>query len=107
MADAKLRVGIVGYGMMGRAHGYGYRVAPMLRRLPVTPVVTVMSGRNQAAVEAAATAYGVPATVTDWRDLITRDDVESPTTRPARPRTRSGRRASITPSASTTASSRR
>ncbi|HET7015834.1 MAG TPA: Gfo/Idh/MocA family oxidoreductase [Streptosporangiaceae bacterium] len=76
MADTELRVGIAGYGMMGRAHCYGYRVAPMLRRLPVTPVVTVMSGRNQAAVEAAATAYGVPDAVTDWRDLIDRDDVD-------------------------------
>ena len=34
-----LRVGIVGYGVMGKAHSYGYRVAPLLRRLPVTPVV--------------------------------------------------------------------
>src|SRR5712691_8483784 len=47
--EAKLRVGIAGYGMMGRAHCYGYRVAPMLRRLPVTAVVTVMSGRDPAA----------------------------------------------------------
>jgi predicted dehydrogenase len=72
----ELRIGIAGYGMMGRAHCYGYLVAPMLRRLPVTPVVTVMSGRDAAAVEAAATAYGVPETVTDWRDLIARDDVD-------------------------------
>ncbi len=76
MAAPELRIGVVGYGMMGRAHCYGYRVAPMLRRLPVTPVVTVMSGRDQAAVEAAATACGVPETVTDWRDLIARDDVD-------------------------------
>jgi predicted dehydrogenase len=75
-ATTELRIGIAGYGMMGRAHCYGYRVAPMLRRLPVTPVVTVMSGRNQAAVQAAATAYGVPETVTDWRDLIAREDVD-------------------------------
>ena len=27
-----LRVGIVGYGLMGKAHSYGYRVAPLLRR---------------------------------------------------------------------------
>ncbi|HEY3904268.1 MAG TPA: Gfo/Idh/MocA family oxidoreductase [Streptosporangiaceae bacterium] len=74
--EAQLRIGIAGYGMMGRAHCYGYRVAPMLRRLPVTPVVTVMSGRDQAAVAAAATAYGVQETVTDWRDLIARDDVD-------------------------------
>jgi predicted dehydrogenase len=71
-----LRVGIVGYGLMGKAHTYGYRVAPMLRRLPVTPVVTVMSGRDAGAVAAAASAYGVPATVTDWRELIGRDDVD-------------------------------
>ena len=53
-----LRVGIVGYGLMGKAHSYGYRVAPLLRRLPVTPVVTVMSGRDAGAVAAAAVAYG-------------------------------------------------
>jgi predicted dehydrogenase len=71
-----LRVGIVGYGVMGKAHSYGYRVAPLLRRLPVTPVVTVMSARDAGAVAAAAEAYGVPVTVTDWRELISRDDVD-------------------------------
>jgi len=75
-APPPLRVGIVGYGLMGKAHSYGYRVAPLLRRLPVTPVVTVMSGRDAAALAAAARAYGVPETVTDWRELISRDDVD-------------------------------
>src|SRR6185437_8943605 len=76
MADAKLRVGIVGYGMMGKAHCYGYRVAPMLRMLPVTPVVSVISGRNAPAVAAAAAAYGVPEYATDWRDVIGRGDID-------------------------------
>ena len=71
-----LRVGVVGYGVMGKAHCYGYRVAPMLRTLPVTPVVTVMSGRNGEAVAAAAAAYGVPGHTTDWRALVARDDVD-------------------------------
>ena len=71
-----LRVGVVGYGVMGKAHSYGYRVAPMLRTLPVTPVVTVMSGRNGEAVAAAAAAYGVPGHTTDWRALVARDDVD-------------------------------
>ncbi len=75
-AASELRIGIVGYGMMGRAHCYGYRVAPMLRRLPVTPVVTVLSGRDKVAVAAAADSYGVPESVTDWRALIARDDVD-------------------------------
>ncbi len=75
-AAPELRIGIAGYGMMGRAHCYGYRVAPMLRALPVTPVVTVMSGRDAAAVSAAAASYGVPETVTDWRVLVARDDID-------------------------------
>ena len=54
MSAPLLRVGIVGYGVMGKAHTYGYRVAPMLRTLPVTPVVSVMSGRHGPAVAAAA-----------------------------------------------------
>jgi predicted dehydrogenase len=73
---AELRIGIVGYGVMGRAHCYGYRVAPMVGTLPVTPEVIVMSGRNEAAVEAAASAYGVPEHVTDWHELVARDDID-------------------------------
>ncbi|HUZ35764.1 MAG TPA: Gfo/Idh/MocA family oxidoreductase [Streptosporangiaceae bacterium] len=75
-AAPELRVGVVGYGVMGKAHCYGYRVAPMLRELPVTPVVGVISGRNGPAVAAAATAYGVPEHTTDWRDLVARGDID-------------------------------
>jgi predicted dehydrogenase len=73
---APLRVGIAGYGMMGRAHCYGYRVAPLIHALPVTPVVTVMSGRDRAALAAAAAACGVGDHITDWRVLVERDDVD-------------------------------
>ena len=76
MSAPALRVGIVGYGVMGKAHSYGYRVAPMLRALPVTPVVSVMSGRNGPAVAAAAAAYGIGEHTTDWRALVTRDDID-------------------------------
>ena len=71
----ELRVGVIGYGAMGKAHCYAYRVAPMLRRLPVTPVVSVISGRDGPAVAAAAAAYGVPEHTTDWRAVIGRDDI--------------------------------
>jgi predicted dehydrogenase len=74
-APPELRVGVVGYGVMGKAHCYGYRIAPMLRTLPVTPVVSVISGRSQPAVAAAAAAYGVPEYTTDWRALVARDDI--------------------------------
>lgn len=72
----ELRVGVIGYGMTGKAHCYGYRVAPMLRRLPVRPVVSVISGRNAPAVAAAAVGYGVPEHTTDWRGIIGRADID-------------------------------
>ncbi len=52
MAATKvLRVGIVGYGMMGRAHAYAYRAAPIIRPSPPSPSSpVVMSGRNADAV---------------------------------------------------------
>jgi predicted dehydrogenase len=48
----------------------------MIRALPVIPVVTVMSGRDSAAVARAAAGCGVGETVTDWRALVSRDDVD-------------------------------
>ena len=69
-------IGIVGYGLMGRAHAYGYTLAPRVRDLPVVPRLRSISGRNEAAVAAAADRYGVATWTTDWRDLVARDDVE-------------------------------
>ncbi|MEO7372148.1 MAG: Gfo/Idh/MocA family oxidoreductase, partial [Ilumatobacteraceae bacterium] len=66
----EVRVGIAGYGIMGKAHSYGYRVAPLLYDLPVRPVVVAISGRNGAAVERAARAYEIPTWTTDWRALL-------------------------------------
>ena len=61
---------------MGRAHAYGYSVAPRIRELPVTPRLRVISGRDAAGVEAAASRYGVGEWTTDWRELVARDDVD-------------------------------
>jgi predicted dehydrogenase len=69
-------VGIVGYGMMGRAHAYAYRVAPQIRELPVAPRLRVMSGRNATAVARAARANGVEEAVTDWRAVVEHPEVD-------------------------------
>jgi predicted dehydrogenase len=72
----EVRIGIVGYGTMGRAHSYGYRAAPLFGNLPVRPVLKVISGRNSAAVAAAAAAYGADEWMTDWRAMVERDDID-------------------------------
>ncbi len=69
-------IGIVGYGMMGRAHSYGYSVAPTVRDLPVSPRLRAISGRNPEAVASAAERYGVESWTTDWRELVERPDIE-------------------------------
>ena len=61
---------------MGRAHAYGYSVAPRIRDLPVTPRLRVISGRDAVGVQAAAGRYGVEEWTTDWRELVGRDDVD-------------------------------
>jgi predicted dehydrogenase len=71
-----LRIGIVGYGGMGRAHSYGYRAAPNVAQLPMRPVVKLISGRDETAVAAAASAYGAEAWTTDWRELVGRADID-------------------------------
>ncbi len=69
-------IGIVGYGMMGRAHSYGYTVAPVMRALRNHPRLRVISGRDREKVAHAAGAYGIPSWVDDWRELVRRPDVD-------------------------------
>ena len=71
-----VRIGIVGYGTMGRAHSFGYRAAPVVAKLPVRPVLRLVSGRDRAAVAAAATAYGAESWTTDWRELVAHPDID-------------------------------
>jgi predicted dehydrogenase len=76
MSGSQVGIGIVGYGMMGKAHSFGYTVAPVMRKLPHRPRLRVISGRDRAKVASAASAYGVESWVEDWRELIERPDVD-------------------------------
>ncbi|HZT16402.1 MAG TPA: Gfo/Idh/MocA family oxidoreductase [Gaiellaceae bacterium] len=69
-------IGIVGYGTMGRAHAYGWALAPRIRPLEVEPRLRAIGGRDARAVESAAARYGVESWTTDWRELVERPDVD-------------------------------
>jgi predicted dehydrogenase len=75
-AGPEVGIGIIGYGMMGKAHSYGYTLAPHIRPVPCRPRLRVISGRNRDAVQSAARTYGVERAVTDWRAVIEDPDVE-------------------------------
>ncbi|HWG26021.1 MAG TPA: Gfo/Idh/MocA family oxidoreductase [Actinospica sp.] len=79
MSDEKqpvLRVGMVGYGFMGKAHSQAWRNAARFYDLPSKPELTALCGRSSSAVAAAAETYGFAGWETDWERLIARDDID-------------------------------
>ncbi|MFS0866653.1 Gfo/Idh/MocA family protein [Microbacterium sp. 179-B 1A2 NHS] len=67
---------MIGHGFMGAAHSQGWRVAPRFFDLARQPVLQVVVGRNAAATAAAADKWGWEESATDWRDVLTRDDID-------------------------------
>ncbi|TMD11215.1 MAG: Gfo/Idh/MocA family oxidoreductase [Chloroflexi bacterium] len=76
MTAGDVGIGIVGYGMMGKAHSFGYTVAPVMRPLRHRPHLRVISGRDREKVASAAAAYGIGTWLDDWRELVQRPDVD-------------------------------
>jgi predicted dehydrogenase len=72
----KIRIGMIGYGGMGKAHSYAYRAVNSLRKLPVEPHLQIISGRSPGAIEKAAEAFGFEEWTTDWRRIVERSDID-------------------------------
>lgn len=71
MAKKQLRVGMVGYNFMGKAHSNAWRqVNPFFPDLPATVHLATICGRNAAAVETARSVLGWEKSVTDWRQVV-------------------------------------
>ena len=75
--DLKLRVGMVGYKFMGKAHSNAYRALPMFfPGAPLKPEMSVLCGRDENAAEAARAQFGWQELETDWRKLVEREDID-------------------------------
>ena len=74
--NATLGVGMIGYAFMGAVHSHAWRSAHRFFDLPLTPRMQVLCGRDATRVAEAATRFGWEESVTDWRDVIARDDVD-------------------------------
>ncbi|WP_221586205.1 Gfo/Idh/MocA family protein [Microbacterium sp. G2-8] len=71
-----LRVAMIGYGFMGAAHSQAWRTAPRVFGLPRAIEMSVIVGRNEDAVTAAAAKWGWNEAATDWREVVARDDID-------------------------------
>ena len=72
---ATIGVGMVGHAFMGAAHSQAWRSAPRFFDLPLTPRMVAIAGRDREGVTAAADRLGWESAETDWRALISRDDI--------------------------------
>ncbi|MBI1248347.1 gfo/Idh/MocA family oxidoreductase [bacterium] len=78
MAKKPLRIGLVGYGFMGRTHSNGYkRVPDFFPELEYQPVLQAVCGRSEEKTKAFAEQWGYASYETDWEKLIARDDIDA------------------------------
>src|SRR5688500_970822 len=73
----ELRIGIVGYGFMGRAHSNAYRQVNKFFSLEHQPVLKAVCGRNHEKTRGFAENWGWESIETDWRRLVERDDIDA------------------------------
>ncbi len=71
-----LRIGMVGYGFMGKIHSQAWRTVGHAFDLELEPVMTAIAGRDAGAVAAAGRHFGWASSETDWRRLIEREDID-------------------------------
>jgi len=73
----EFRIGMIGYGFMGRAHSNAWRQASQFFDLPVRPVLKAACARNAAAIQAFASNWGYESIETDWRKMLQRSDIDA------------------------------
>jgi predicted dehydrogenase len=72
----QLRVGMVGYAFMGAAHSQAWRTVNHAFDLPLSAQMSVVCGRSDTGVAAAAAKLGWAGHATDWREVVARDDID-------------------------------
>ena len=74
----QLRIGLIGCGFMGRTHSNAYkRVGDFFPELAYTPVLKAICSRNEKKVKAFADQWGYESAETDWRKLVSRNDIDA------------------------------
>ena len=72
-----LRIGMIGYGFMGRAHSNGYNRVKDFFDLEYLPVLQAVAARDADKARAFADRWGYQRVETDWRKLVAADDIDA------------------------------
>ena len=76
-AKKPLRIGMIGYGFMGRTHSNAYSQVNHFFDLAYKPVLKAVCARNAEKVQAFADQWGYESIETDWKKMIARDDIDA------------------------------
>jgi predicted dehydrogenase len=71
-----LRVGLIGYNFMGKAHSNAWRQAPRFFDLPADVRLHTICGRSAASVEKAREQFGWEKAATDWRAVAADPEID-------------------------------
>jgi predicted dehydrogenase len=72
-----LRIGMVGYGFMGRAHSNAYNRVNNFFDLEYKPVLQAVAARDAEKAQKFADTWGYASVETDWRKLVERKDIDA------------------------------
>jgi len=76
MSTSTARIAMIGYAFMGAAHSQAWRNVHRFFDLDVEPRMSVLVGRTEDKARAAATNLGWEEIATDWREVVTSDEID-------------------------------
>lgn len=71
-----INIGLIGYKFMGKAHSNAFSMLPMFFNTTDNIVRKVICGRDGAMVSKAAEKFGFQESMTSWKELIKREDIQ-------------------------------
>ncbi|MCA9134225.1 MAG: Gfo/Idh/MocA family oxidoreductase [Planctomycetales bacterium] len=73
----ELRIGMIGYGFMGKTHSNAYVQAAHFFPSEHKPVLKALCARNLEKAKPFAETWGYESVESDWRELLKRDDIDA------------------------------
>ena len=73
---AKIRIGLIGSGFMGKAHALGFRAVGAVFEMPVEPVLELLADIDAGAATSAARKLGFTRSTGDWQALVRDPEVD-------------------------------
>ncbi|MEM1083651.1 MAG: Gfo/Idh/MocA family oxidoreductase [Verrucomicrobiota bacterium] len=77
MSKKPIRIGLIGYGFMGRTHSNAYSQLDHFFDTQHVPIRQAVCGRNEEKVKEFAEKWDFASYETDWRELVKRDDIDA------------------------------